>query len=1503
MSQQNIDFGTFPDDPSADAIRTAFQKVQNNFDQLFNTSVVSGVVTSVNRVPGAGITVNQPTGEVIVSANIACVQVSTSSLKVGRGTDNTQSFVTITSSAQRLNIDINPAQVLSNYFANSSNGLASFNGTLTSSSNTQPNITSVGTLTSLGVSGSASFTGANIYISNIGNFHIPGGTAGEAIQTDGAGNLYWGSSGLLANGTSNVIIPVANGNINLNINSNPIIVVNSGGANITGTANISGNANVGNLGTSGNISAAYFLGNGSQLTGVVSTSGTANILSNGTSNVNIPVLNGNVTIGSAGNANVVVVTGSGANITGTVNISGNATVGNLGTNVAVVTTGNITTINSGLIQNSTSNITLAAAGNVSTYIGGNTTAQFVVTSTGANIAGTANVVGNANVGNLGTARVLATANVTAPQLISNVAAGTAPFIVTSTTVVPNLYVARANVGDYSTVVTQTTGIYYPTFVNANISGNYVLASNVGISANAANASLIATTFVGNLSGNITGGGALTNGTSNVSIPVLNGNVNLVSAGNTTLVVTGTGANITGTANISGATTISGNANVGNLGTSGQLISSLATGTAPIVVSSTTRVANLNVAYANVSDYNLITAQTTGIYYPTFISGTTSGNYTLSANSSISANVANSALIAVTFVGNFYGNLNGAISNGNSNVNIPAANGNVNISAVGSANVLVVTGTGANITGTASVSGNANVGNIGAATAILTTAANVPLVQNGNSNIAITTNGNVTITATSNAMLRITATGANVLGTANITGNLDAANANLGNLATANYINVSSNITVTGNLSANNITISGSGNISGANVISATTFRGNLTNGVFSNGVSNVSIPAINGNVNISAFGNANIFTVTGTGIKVTGVANVTGNANIGNVGIGGILSVTGNANVGNLGPAGQIISTIGTGTAPPFTVSSTDRVANLNVDYANVSDYSVVTTQVSGTFYPVFVNGNSSGNYEYASNANLSFNAGTGNLSTSLLSVIGNANIGNIGTARVLATANVTAPQLISNVITGTAPLVVTSTTVVPNLYVARANVSDNQVVTAQTTGIYYPTFVNGNTTANYALAANSSISSNIANGALIATTFAGNLSGNMTGVFVNGNSNVNIPVANGNVTISAVGNANVVVVTGTGTVMNGVTSIIPKVTPTTVSSPQLTIGESTANAGYQMRLSYYNDPTFGYTSAIQSVVGAAAPTLLTLNPSGGNVGVGTANTDAKLDVYGNARFLAAAAGSNGAIVLRQNAIDSSGAYIQWTNWNSSSQTGFIVVDVNNNMIFGTGSSPSGERVRINPSGNVGIANSNPNHTLSVTGTANISGNANVGNLGTNVAIITTGNITTINSGLMQNGNSNVTVTANANITLTAKSNSTMVISDTGANITGTANISGTANIGGNLNAANVIASGYTIRSVATGIVAAGSTQGTATPLTKEINVVSTSVSSATGVILPTAVAGMEITIINTSANLVFVYPGTSSFINTQLVNVPNTLPAGNTLQVVATSGTQWYTV
>lgn len=60
--------------------------------------------------------------------------------------------------------------------------VAATSGTVTSAS--QPNITSVGILTSLSISGNAN-------LGNVSNVHILGGTNGYVLQTDGAGNLSW----------------------------------------------------------------------------------------------------------------------------------------------------------------------------------------------------------------------------------------------------------------------------------------------------------------------------------------------------------------------------------------------------------------------------------------------------------------------------------------------------------------------------------------------------------------------------------------------------------------------------------------------------------------------------------------------------------------------------------------------------------------------------------------------------------------------------------------------------------------------------------------------------------------------------------------------------------------------------------------------------------------------------------------------------------------------------------------------------------------------------------------------------------------------------------------------------------------------------------------------------------------------------------------------------------------------------------------------------------------
>ena len=339
-------------------------------------------------------------------------------------------------------------------------------------------------------------------------------------------------------------------------------------------------------------------------------------------------------------------------------------------------------------------------------------------------------------------------------------------------------------------------------------------------------------------------------------------------------------------------TLNGNANVGNLNATGvstatRFISNVANGTPPLQVTSITQVANLNVATS------------------------------------------------------------GSVVNGNSNVNIPAANGNVNISAVGNANILVVTGTGANITGTLNATGNANVGNLGTTTAIITTGnittINSGLLQNGNSNVTLTANANVSVFVAGNATARavFTSTGANIAGTANITGN-----ANVGNLGTAGLI------TATGNVSGGNLTTAGAlavtgnanvGNLGTAGLVVAT---GNVTGGNLTTG----GVVAATGNVTGGNLTTAGVVAATGNvsggNLTTAGVVAATGNVSGGNLTTAGALSVTGNANVGNIGSvAGVFTGNVTAGNL--YANSGTLGVATLNV--SGVSNLNAVgNVRISG---------------------------------------------------------------------------------------------------------------------------------------------------------------------------------------------------------------------------------------------------------------------------------------------------------------------------------------------------------------------------------------------------------------------------------------------------------------------------------------------------------------------------------------------------------------------------
>jgi hypothetical protein len=108
----------------------------------------------------------------------------------------------------------------------------------------------------------------------------------------------------------------------------------------------------------------------------------------------------------------------------------------------------------------------------------------------------------------------------------------------------------------------------------------------------------------------------------------------------------------------------------------------------------------------------------------------------------------------------------------------------------------------------------------------------------------------------------------------------------------------------------------------------------------------------------------------------------------------------------------------------------------------------------------------------------------------------------------------------------------------------------------------------------------------------------------------------------------------------------------------------------------------------------------------------------------------------------------------------------------------------------------------------------------------------------------------------------------------------------------------------SLIVDGYTISSINATLSAAGTIQGTAALLSKDINnVTSSTAGTQLGVILPTAIAGMEITILNNSANTINIYPATSAQINALGANNPLTLTAGSRSRVVATTTTQWYTL
>ena len=1389
MAQRNIDFGTFPNDPDADAIRTAFTKTQQNFTELFS-GLQDQAVLSVNQTPGQGITVSAPTGNVVVNADIACVRMTTSTLSLGlNGSNGTPDVTMINSTTQNLTIDL-PANITG--VTN-----ASFSGTVTASA----------FVANTTIQATGNITGGNLLTS--GNANVGNLTATRNITT--TANIYANAGTIGAS--------LLTGTLTTNAQPN---ITSVGTLTSLG---VSGNLTVGTLGAlptsipsvSGIIQSNYFVGNGSFLTDVTAAPG--NLILNNNSNVSIPTLNSSVFVSVNGTANVLVISQTGINANGTANFTGNL---------------------------SAANANLGNAASANFFIG--------------NFYGTANSATNATTA--GTVTTAAQPNITSVGTLTSLG------------------------------------------VNGTVTA-VAFTANTGV-------------FTGNGSGLSAIAGANVTGTV----------ASATAATTAGTVTTAAQPNITSVGTLS-SLTVSGNASAGNLNTAGAVVAStltsnVATGIAPLTVTSTTQVANLNAATAGTAGTVTTAAQPNITSVGTLTSLAVTGNL-----SSGNANLGNAA------TANFF------IGSGNNLSNIQGANVTGAVASATSATTAgtVTTAAQPNITSVGTltalgVNGNITAANITANTGVFTGNANgltnIP-GANVTGTVANATTATTAGTVTTNAQPNITSVG--TLTSLAVTGNLSSGNANLGNLVTANFF-------------------SGDGSLLTNISVGAGSY--------IENGNSEVRVDA-NSNVRFTIAGNANVITVTGTGANIAGYANVTGNLSAGNVSatlLTGTIATASNAQPN--------ITSLGTLTALNVNgVANLSAVGNVRISGGSNNQVLVATgtgsnvafitatslTTAPGSNTQVLFNDAGS----FAANANMTFDKNTGTLTAQALSVTNSATFGN-----VFANSGTVRGNLLTGTLTTAAQPNVTSLGTLTLLIVSgninAGNVSGGNLVTANFVAGTLTTAAQPNITSVGTLTG-LGVNGNITAANITANTgiFSGNASGltnipaaNVTGTVANATfatsagsaTTAGTVTTNAQPNITSVGTLSSLIVSGNAIAGNvyansgTIGASLLAGTLTTASQPNITSVGTLTSLGVNGTVTAV---AFTANTGIFTGNGAGLTNLNASNVSSGTLAQARL-ANSSLTVNGTSISL----GGSGTITANTTQALTLGTFLTGTSFNggtavtaavdaTDAATASKVVsrDANasfaGNVITATTFSGSGANITTLNASNISsgtLAQARlANSSLTVNGTS-----IALGGSGTITATAT--NALTIGTGLggtSYNGSTGVTIT-NTGVTSIVAGTNIAVSGATGAvtvSVTGTVPTATTAGtvttaaqgnitsvgtltgltVSGNIIAqANVNMTGYVIRSVGTAISAAGSTQGTATAITKEMNVVST-VASGAGVVLPTAVAGMVISITNTSANTLLVYPATSAAINSGSVNAAYSQSAGSTLQFIAPTTTQWYTV
>jgi fibronectin-binding autotransporter adhesin len=391
------------------AIRTSGGDITGDVGGSANVAILTGsgfsltgFMSAAGNVTGANINTG---GLISATGNIIGGNVS--------GTTGTFTTVIGNANATSLTTGTVPSDRLTGQYSINITGSAVTANSVTI--NAQPNITSVGTLTVLSVSGNITGGNLNTGAQVIATGNITGGNITTAGQVSVTGNIVGSNieiSGSIRDSSQldltttagNIVLtPAAGSNVqvaaNANITATTISTTSATGALVVaGGAGVAGNVYVGGLiSATGNITGGNILG-GANVNATTLTGTTVSVTGN--------ITGGNLLTGGLISA-TANITGSNVNTGGLVSATGNIVGGNVTTAGLITATGNIT------------GAFIIGDGSLLSSITGANVTGTVSSATSATTAGTVTTAAQPNITSVGTLTVLSvgTGNITGGNLL------------------------------------------------------------------------------------------------------------------------------------------------------------------------------------------------------------------------------------------------------------------------------------------------------------------------------------------------------------------------------------------------------------------------------------------------------------------------------------------------------------------------------------------------------------------------------------------------------------------------------------------------------------------------------------------------------------------------------------------------------------------------------------------------------------------------------------------------------------------------------------------------------------------------------------------------------------------------------------------------------------------------------------------------------------------------------------------------------------------------------